>query len=144
MSSLGSHIRGIRLKRSLTQHQVGQVIGVCSSSIVHWEAGHKQPNCRHYPAIFSFLGYIPSFMLEEDSRLKETDFGKWLRYRRQLKGLTVIVLAKGLGVISKTVYEWEENVRFPYPRHLAQLQTLLDLPEAAQQQARGISETGPE
>lgn len=105
---------------------MAEQIGVCSSSITLWENGKKHPNCRHYPRIFEFLGYIPRFLLDEDAHLKATDFGKWIRHRRQLKGLTVNALAQKLQIHSHTVYEWEEHRRWPYARHKEQLLAILE------------------
>lgn len=134
-------MKGVRFKRKLHQADVARFIGVDVRTYARWERELHQPMDPFYPRIFEFLGYIPDFMLAEDARLKATDYGKWLTYRRKLKGIGREDFAENVGVTVNAVWHWETNRRRPYPRlqqkildvlePLHSLPTGDELPEAA-------------
>lgn len=57
--TIGNHIRNKRLERKLTQKGLADKLGVHHSSVLHWEAGTKEPNVKQLPLIIQFLGYEP-------------------------------------------------------------------------------------
>jgi transcriptional regulator with XRE-family HTH domain len=58
-SSIGEHLRRVRLDRDLWQKDVAREIGCSAASLLNWEKGRAEPELRFLPAILRFLGYDP-------------------------------------------------------------------------------------
>ena len=100
--TLGDHIRNERVKRRLFQRTVADFIGVCEDSITHWESNYSQPQIKHYPAIFSFLGYYP---FSNDGNSVE---GK-LRQLRLCQGKTYVSFGLFLKADPRNISDWEQG-----------------------------------
>ena len=53
---MGEKIRALRLERGLTQHELGEEIGVRWLSICRWENGVRKPYKRHLISLAKFFG----------------------------------------------------------------------------------------
>lgn len=106
--TLGDHLRARRLELGLEQKDVANIIGVDSCSVNKWELNHYPPSVRHYPKIFSFLGYC----LIEPSQTE----GERLRLFRTHLGLSTKEIVKLLGVDPSSVQSWGNGKRVPSNR----------------------------
>jgi len=78
-STMGEHLRRVRLERGLRQVDLAEILQVTPSTVVHWEQGATAPQPRDGPAIAAFLGYLP--------QMGEGLPGEMVRFRFA-KGLT--------------------------------------------------------
>ena len=53
---MGEKIRALRLERGLTQHELGEEIGVRWLSICRWENNVQKPYKRHITSLAKFFG----------------------------------------------------------------------------------------
>lgn len=97
--SLGDKIKNKRLELELTQEAAARQIGVTRLGLCDWENAITDPSIEFYPAIISFLGYIP-FKFEANI------FGRLKEYR-YLNGLSQDALSKKIGIGSATIHRIE-------------------------------------
>lgn len=109
--SLGEHILNMRLEKGLLQKEVAAMIGVSVESVTYWENGRANPQRKHYPKLFAFLGYYP-FEHETES------IGGKLRQVRSCMGMTVGHCAKALQVSENAILRWEAGKRVCNPFYL--------------------------
>ncbi|WP_346345161.1 helix-turn-helix transcriptional regulator [Mucilaginibacter sp. dw_454] len=57
--TLGDHLRKKRIESGMLQREVAMVIGVSEDTVTSWENNRANPQGRHHPKIFAFLGYLP-------------------------------------------------------------------------------------
>ena len=130
LSTLGDHIRKVRLEKGLLQRDVAELLNVCEDSVTHWENGFAQPRVQHYPLIFSFLGYYP-FPHETESIA-----GKLQQWRFSI-GLTQVECGTYLKADIRNVRDWERKKKVPSLKRSKQITELwLRLPENLKQQYR--------
>lgn len=104
------------MELGLEQKDVAEVINVDSCSVNKWELNHYPPSVRHYPKIFSFLGYC----LVEPSQTE----GERLRLFRTHLGLSTKQFAELLGVDPGSVQSWENGKRVPSNRSKEKMEKL--------------------
>lgn len=63
---IGSRIREERLKRNLTQEQLGEKIGVSKVAISHYERGEEQPKIEKLSKLIEVLKITPNYLLGQD------------------------------------------------------------------------------
>ncbi len=86
--TIGESIRALRLKRGLTQKQLGDAIGVAEQSIYRYENGISHPTFRILSKLESFFGvsfgYNPDYSSQVSTVLnkKELDPSPFQRARR--------------------------------------------------------------
>ena len=116
-TTLGEHIRKTRTDAGIKQSEAAAAIGVTESTVWNWEVGGFEPEIRHWPAIFAFLG--------RDPRPKPTTLGESLIHYRTGKGWARPVLAKLLNVDPSTLARWERGKKAPLGPHMARVAELL-------------------
>lgn len=120
-TTIGEHLRHVRLSRKLSQKEAAFIIGVDPGSVFNWEKGKTEPPVKFMPAVLRFLGYDP---LPTPETLPERMFA----YRRR-HGLTIMEAATRLGVDPGTWGGWERGTTKLWPRYLALVERLLTFPE---------------
>ncbi|MCW5726212.1 helix-turn-helix transcriptional regulator [Parvibaculum sp.] len=115
--TLGEHILAARINRKLRQKDVASELGVCDSTLLHWEKGTTSPPVVYYPAILKFLGYDP--------RPTPKKFGEFLVHLREALGLSRRRFAVEIGIAEETLAKWEKaNVSPAVSKFAAKLERL--------------------
>jgi len=109
-TTVGDHIRNVRLTRNLLQKDVAEILRVCEDTITGWERRRKQPQLKHLPAIIRFLRYIPDNCIDIP-QLKCEIFLKRVKL-----GLSQRAMSKRIGIDSTTLHQIEINGRQPIKR----------------------------
>jgi transcriptional regulator with XRE-family HTH domain len=97
-STLGEHLRRVRLERGLRQVDLAEILQVTPSTVVHWEQGSTSPLPSDGPVIATFLGHLPA--------MGNGLSGRMLRFRFA-KGLTQRAAAELAGVSEDGWRAWE-------------------------------------
>ncbi|MCB0619746.1 MAG: helix-turn-helix transcriptional regulator, partial [Saprospiraceae bacterium] len=105
LTTLGDHIRKVRLDRNLSQAETASLIGVTTDTVTNWELGRNQPYVAQMPAIYAFLGYIPD-------KVENPSLGEQLRHWRYRKGLQQKQVAKFIGIDAQTMKRVEEEGKY--------------------------------
>lgn len=96
---LGDKIRNRRLALELTQEVAAKQIGVTRLGLCDWENAITEPTIEFYPAVISFLGFVPfEFEITVPGQLKEY---------RYLNGLSQEALSKRIGIGAATIHRVE-------------------------------------
>ncbi|MFY0602762.1 MAG: helix-turn-helix transcriptional regulator [Flavobacteriaceae bacterium] len=104
-TTLGEHIRKVRLKREELQQDVAKLLGINSVYLSSWEHKRKAPHPKYLDPIINYLGYIPRIISKIDflgTRVK--------LYRKKYK-LSIETFCQ-LGSIDVDVIMKLENARF--------------------------------
>jgi len=117
-TSLGEHLRKVRLERRLFQKDLGKRFGVHTESVKNWETGITVPTIHVIPKIIEFLGYDPK-------PLPSTLSGQ-IAYARRRLGYTQNELAKEICCVSFKIWEWESGRTVPHVWYLSKLERLLE------------------
>ncbi|MBI3786924.1 MAG: transcriptional regulator [Ignavibacteriales bacterium] len=102
--TIGDHIRKHRLELRLLQGELADKLAVDECTITNWEKGHPRPMLHLLPKIVEFLGYNPSYNIDEPKTLGE----KMLQHRK-LHGITQKELAKQIGSDPATLSRIERS-----------------------------------
>ena len=116
--TIGDHLRKRRVELSLEQDEVAVQLGVCRSSLQHWEQNRGEPMPRQIPAIIRFLGYVPF--------AEEPGFGGRLAYLRKCAGLTQEELSLQSECSEDLIWRWETGKNPPRSANLARVVSILD------------------
>jgi transcriptional regulator with XRE-family HTH domain len=109
LTTLGDHLRKVRLERGLFQDQVARDLGVSVQTLLNWERNHTRVQTRFMPKVVAFLGYDP--------RQGSGQLGDRIRALRERQGLSQVALAAKLGLNASTVVAWERGrVRLAFPK----------------------------
>jgi DNA-binding transcriptional regulator YiaG len=124
-TSLSGHLRRRRRERGLSVQEAAAVLGICDHSLSAWETNGKRPVIGHFPRIIEYLGYEP---WDEPQTLSE----QFTAQRHRL-GLTLEKAAGRLGVMERTLANWEQGRSQPEPIHWSKIDAFLayGAPEAA-------------
>lgn len=101
LTTIGDHLRKVRLDRGLRQRDVAGIIGADPFTVLNWETGATNPKLRYLPAIIRFLGYNP---IPVDPALP---LQVKLKARRWELGLSLKELAKNLKLNEYTIRKLE-------------------------------------
>lgn len=63
---IGNRIKEERLKRKLTQEELGKLIGVSKVAISHYERGEEQPKMEKLVKLSEVLNLTPNYILGND------------------------------------------------------------------------------
>ncbi len=63
---IGNRIKEERLKRNLTQEELGKLIGVSKVAISHYERGEEQPKMEKLVKLSEVLNLTPNYILGND------------------------------------------------------------------------------
>lgn len=66
--SLGQRIRSLRVAAGLTQRQMAERIGVCTSTVTQWEIGMSVPRVKRLDAIAEALGVAPGELVDDPTK----------------------------------------------------------------------------
>jgi DNA-binding XRE family transcriptional regulator len=118
--NLGDKIKNKRLELGITQGEAANSIGASRSATMDWENGIGEPTIDFYPAIISFLGYIP-FEFDK-SKLSDR-----LREYRFLNGLSQEVLGKKIGIGGATIHRIEQGKSKMNNKTTKALKTIIEI-----------------
>jgi len=120
LNALGDHIRSRRLDLDLFQSDVGEQIGVDTTTVCNWESNASIPAIRYIPAILEFLGYDP-FPPAKTLPVR-------LVTARKVLGLSQRMLAHSLGVDPGTLQSWEAGQHQPTGKSVELIERFLNAP----------------
>ncbi|MEO1260819.1 MAG: hypothetical protein AAFZ15_18615 [Bacteroidota bacterium] len=105
LSTLGDHIRKVRLDRKLTQWNVANIVGVTADCITNWELNRFSPRIQYHPKIVEFLGYDPTLKTDGNKLSNRV-----ISFRKQ-HGLSRKRLAKLWRMDEKTIGRIEDGIK---------------------------------
>jgi len=105
LTTLGDHIRKRRLDLGLSQGQAAQKLDIKKESIHRWERNYNQPETRHIPKIYDFLGYCPY--------QRYTLLCQKIRLWRESLGLTQKEMAEQAKIDESMLAGWERGFHKP-------------------------------
>lgn len=105
-TTLGDHLRKVRIQRKLSQPQVAKMINVSDETILSWEKNNTEPTPKDASKIIKFLGYFP-FEWENESLSTK------VRYARMVSGQTLRQMGKDIVVDASTMYKIFKNTSTP-------------------------------
>lgn len=103
----------------LSQNDVAKILDVSTDCVTYWENNRSTPQIIFYPKIIEFLGYSP---LDFD----ETTLSGRIKAYRHRNGTTSKIFGNLLKVNPSAVTEWENGNSTPTPKHLLELEALLE------------------
>lgn len=83
---IGDRIRGARVARGLTQHELAQKTGMCSMYISEIERGNKMPSLKSFIKIVEALGISADYVLRNE--LSSGGIYIYDELTKKLRGLT--------------------------------------------------------
>jgi transcriptional regulator with XRE-family HTH domain len=125
--TVGERLRHHRERRGWSRPEVARRLAVSVSVLWRWESGRRKPRGKYLAKVYAFLG--------DDPGPAPVTVGEELRRRREQWGLTLIAMAKLLGVVQSTLCRWESGEREPAGAYLARAEALLK--EAADSDSPG-------
>jgi len=99
-TTLGDHIRMVRMERGGYQSQIAELMKVTTDTVTNWELNRTTIPRLYYPIIQEYLGYLP-----KEFEMSYLSY-QILRYRWE-KGLSIKQLAKEIGVYHDCVKKAE-------------------------------------
>lgn len=63
---IGSRIKEERVKRGLSQEELGKLVGVSKVAISHYERGSEQPKMKRLKKLVEVLDLTPNYLLGND------------------------------------------------------------------------------
>lgn len=103
-TTIGDHIRKVRMDRGLSQPEIGNILNVTIATITNWELNRSQPLDINLPVIIEFLGYTPPQVEPRMTRISHPIF----KYRAR-HGVLLKDLAKELGIERGTLRDIERG-----------------------------------
>lgn len=61
---MGNNIKAERVRRGLTQTELGEVLGVTQLTVSRWEQGDCEPGGRNLVSMSGFFGCSPEYLLD--------------------------------------------------------------------------------
>jgi transcriptional regulator with XRE-family HTH domain len=138
MNAVGSHIRKLRKKNSMTQQALADRLNVTRQAVSQWENGSTRPDLDTLAAIAGVFGVDITEVIYGEKRKETSEINPALR-KRYLKGLIVfgglsavmlglnLFLQPYLNHLSRTEYRLD----FMYYRYFAEPLLYLLIPVAA-------------
>ena len=114
-STLGEHVRRVRMDRGIEQKALARELGVTAGTLANWELRSTEPEVRHLPAVLHFLGFDPrpeGVTLADRVRRQREGLGlsqRALADRLQVDPTTVSDVERGTGPRSRRVRRAFEN-----------------------------------
>ena len=135
MTIFTERLKELRLKKRLTQTELGEKVGVKQNTFTNWENGKREPNFETLLKLASILNTTTSYLLGESDiyygyeskEFKLKIFGTRLREVRTSKKLTQKELAEQIGISQKSYSHWENNKTFPSFDNLVKLADLFEV-----------------
>lgn len=128
-------LKELRLKKGLTQTELGEKVGVKQNTFTNWENGKREPNFETLLKLASILNTTTSYLLGESDiyygygskEFKVKIFGTRLREVRKSKKLTQVELANMLNISQKSYSHWETQKTEPTLENVVKLADLFDV-----------------
>ena len=117
--TIGEHIRKRRMDLQLKQEELAVIFDVSTDTITNWENNRSTPQISYYPALISFLGYLPT-------DIDASTFGGRIMLNRYLNGHSHSQLGKIIGADPSTIASWENNEHVPQGKHRRKLMQYLE------------------
>lgn len=61
---MGNNIRAERVRRGLTQSELGELLGVTQLTVSRWEQGDCEPSGRKLVRLSNYFGCSPEYLLD--------------------------------------------------------------------------------
>ena len=129
---MSTYFRDQRVRRMLSVHDVARDLAVHPNSVLRWERGERLPGPEHVKALAHTLELDTSAVVRffDDARAPMEPSqglrGHGLRALRRGAGVPVRRIARGLGIHTATVYNWEAGrARIP-ESHVPALASILE------------------
>lgn len=125
-------VRLLRIQLNVSQKELAGIIGMGKTSIADWESGETLPSQEKMDRVSKLLKAhsekalkrredegkknCPKIGRKNTLKVKEglvSDFAKMIRRKRFEKDLTVVALAKEVGVGRQAISEWETGESVP-------------------------------
>lgn len=90
IETLGSRIKSLRQSHSLTQGEVGVIVGVSKASVSQWELGFAVPRGEHLVRLANCLGTTPGRLWGDASQIA-------MPLNEELLALAISCLEDGAG-----------------------------------------------
>ena len=119
LTTLGDHIRKVRLDRGLLQKDVAKIIKVDVMTITNWENNRSHPMVRYVPRIIVFLSYEPNL---NDA---PSEWGKFILEYRISNGITQKKMAQLIGIDDRTLSKFEKGEGWFFDRTKEKIQYFL-------------------
>lgn len=133
----GYKIKEIRLKKGLTQKQLGDLCGIADSNIRKYETGKQNPKIETLQKIAIALD-VPlnclldiSYSDDQSSRDIKVHFADNLSQLLNINHLSIDVLCKELNTNKETVYMWLNAKELPSISLLSKLSNKFSIPANA-------------
>ena len=104
ITTVGDEFRTVRLDRGLTQHEVGEMLGVNRNFIYELELNQHQLTIYSLHKAYLFLDYIPEVLKIDESTMRGQLFAYRIRH-----GYTYTELAKKIGLDKSTLARFEKG-----------------------------------
>ena len=118
-----------RRSEGLTRGEIAVACGVPRGVVTHWEIGRQSVQVRHQTVLVDLLGLPDGYFPAPRQDLIWWVPGTLLGYRVG-KGLSMVEVARHVGVGKSLIDQWEKAGRTPRRiRHRRVLTELLDLPD---------------
>jgi len=122
---ISDNLKRLRIERGLTQHQVGEKLGITKQAYSQWESGKHTPRFETIMKLADILGVTTDQITEDykptGEEVKTVSFTKRLIELRKEKGLNQTEIAKELHISQQTYSQWESDKRNPSQKTLEKL-----------------------
>lgn len=122
---ISDNLKRLRIERGLTQHQVGEKLGITKQAYSQWESGKHTPRFETIKKLADILGVTTDQITEDykptGEEVKTVSFTKRLIELRKEKGLNQTEIAKELHISQQTYSQWESDKRNPSQKTLEKL-----------------------
>lgn len=123
-AELAAFIKAARLKKKCTLQGLADVLSVGANTVCRWESGESLPTAASFATLVRVLDLDDKAKLAyavasgDDTMVNasydpETQFGKWLKQQRLLRGWNQRMLADELHVAPGTISLWESETTHP-------------------------------
>ncbi len=122
---ISDNLKRLRIKRGLTQQQVGEQLGTSEQAYSYWESGKHAPRFETIKKLADILGVTTDQITEDykptGEEVKTVSFTERLIELRKEKGLNQTEIAKELHISQQTYSQWESDKRNPSQKTLEKL-----------------------
>lgn len=118
-TTLGNHLRKVRIQRKLSQPQVAKIINVSDETILSWEKNNTEPTPKDASQIIKFLGYFPFEWEHEPLQIK-------VKFARMVAGHTLKQMGKEIQTDSSTLYKILIDKSIPKNETLQKIQKYIN------------------
>ena len=104
LTTLGDHLRKVRLDKGMSQPEVAKTLEVTTDTVTNWELNRNVPTAKFAKRILEFMEYVPN-------EWRDAPFHKRLFYSRMITGKTQRQVASEIGLDLSTIQFAERSKR---------------------------------